>query len=317
MASYEPKTYSSTFLYGKYDYDKTLIDFIMKSEVIDKKSNGFDDIIYEVKHRQEKNILDKVLVSNNVKLLISNKPLARSFNVFCAKDIKGINKNKIIVYINCRDIIYEKNNKYMISPNKIDSLISHLVSALIFMIYYKDPKRFLTNHNIVEYGAKCFSKSVVFIIDYLAKISSLSKVKDYCSYLSSQYYISNILGLDRTTDTNRTICEKISSMSRRESDIIEMDLEESSFDNVKTFTEALSKILHIPNLTVDILVNYWIMRYGSSTVYGLELFPAFATMITDCYVGGYLNMQKTIEKVCSRDMIVFSKEILKIGDGVF
>ena len=45
-----PKNYASTFLYKKFDgYDKKIFEFIMKSEVIDKTADGFDDIIFDIK----------------------------------------------------------------------------------------------------------------------------------------------------------------------------------------------------------------------------------------------------------------------------
>ena len=54
--------------------------------------------------------------------------------------------------------------------------------------------------------------------------------------------------------------------------------------------------------------------FSPSTVFAMELFPSFATMITDCYIGGYLNNQKTIEKVLGSSMVEFSKTIFKVGD---
>ena len=37
-------------------------------------------------------------------------------------------------------------------------------------------------------------------------------------------------------------------------------------------------------------------------------------MMTNCYVGCYINNQKTIEKVAGRDMVDFTKGILMIGN---
>ena len=102
----------------------------------------------------------------------------------------------------------------------------------------------------------------------------------------------------------------------RESDIIDMQLEEHSFDNIKFFAETLSRILRVSKLTVDVIVERWMYLYGVSSVFALELFPAFSEMMTNCYVGAYLNNQKTIEKVAGTSMVEFTKEILKIGTGV-
>jgi hypothetical protein len=53
--------------------------------------------------------------------------------------------------------------------------------------------------------------------------------------------------------------------------------------------------------------------YGTGTIFGLEIFPAFASMLTDTYVGAYLNNQKTIEKIAGSSMIEFTKVLLSIG----
>ena len=36
-------------------------------------------------------------------------------------------------------------------------------------------------------------------------------------------------------------------------------------------------------------------------------------MITDAYCGAYINNQKTIEKICGKNLITYSKAILSIG----
>ena len=45
-------------------------------------------------------------------------------------------------------------------------------------------------------------------------------------------------------------------------------------------------------------------------------YPAFSTMMTDAYVGGYLNQQMTIEKIIGPTMVSFTKTILQIGATV-
>ena len=45
----------------------------------------------------------------------------------------------------------------------------------------------------------------------------------------------------------------------------------------------------------------------------LALLLAFASMLTDAYVGAYLNNQKTIEKIVGTNMIEYTKALLQIG----
>lgn len=311
-----PKNYSNTYLYGKYpEYDKALFSFIMEGEVIDKSKKDFDGILYEVKRRQTIPALLKVLKSEVVILMTANKPLPRQFKVFCAKDIKNGNKKDLKVYIDCSELL-QKNSEGNWICNDIDTLISHLVSAMVNVIYYKEDSIITGNAQLTQLGATAFASLMTHIVDYVAKISSTPKNKSYCQYLSAKYYISNILGKDESAPGMANICRKLSSLSERESDIIDMQLEANSFDNIKFFSDTLSKILRVNKLTVDVIVERWMYLYGVGTVFGMELFPAFSEMITNCYIGSYLNNQKTIEKVVGTPMVEFSKQILKIGSGV-
>ena len=117
-------------------------------------------------------------------------------------------------------------------------------------------------------------------------------------------------------DKSRNICLNISGLSEREADIVDMQLEEQSFDNIKFFANTLSKILRISKLTVGLIVERWMYLYGVSSVFAMELFPAFSDMMTNCYIGAYLNNQKTIEKIAGNSMVEFTKTILKIGSEV-
>jgi len=311
-----PKNYSNTYLYGKYpEYDKALFSFIMEGEVIDKEDKNFEGIIYEVKRRQTIPALLKVLKSEVVVLMTANKGLPRQFKVFCAKDIKHGKKNELKVYIDCTELLHKNADNNWVCDD-IDVLISHLVSAMVNVIYYKEETIITGNAQLTSLGATAFASLMTHIVDYVAKISSTPKNKSYCQYLCAKYYISNILGKDENTPGMENVCRKISSLSERESDIVDMQLEANSFDNIKFFSETLSKILRVNKLSVDVVVERWMYLYGVGTVFGTELFTAFSEMITNCYIGSYLNNQKTIEKVTGNTMVEFSKQILKIGSGV-
>ena len=311
-----PKNYSNTYLYGKYpEYDKALFKFIMDADIIDKDAADFSGVLYEVKRRQTISALMKVLKSDVIVLMTSVKSLPRQFKVFCAKDIRNGSKKDLKVYIDCSDIL-TKNKEGNWVCNEIDQFISYLVSAMVNVIYYKDERLFLTNSNIAQTGSMAFSSLMTNIVDYVAKISSTPKNKAYCQYLCAKYFISNILGKDETTSGNRNICLNISGLSEREADIVDMQIEKQSFDNIKFFANTLSKILRINKLTVDLIVERWMYLYGVSSVFAMELFPAFSDMMTNCYIGAYLNNQKTIEKIAGNSMVEFTKTVLKIGSEV-
>lgn len=311
-----PKNYSNTYLYGKYpEYDKALFTFIMEGEEIDKTADDFSGIIYEVKRRQTISALLKVLKSDVIVLKTANKPLPRQFKVFCAKDVKKGSRADLKVFIDCSEI-FSKNKEGNWVCREIDQLIAYLISAMVHVIYYKDEKIFLANSDLAKHGAVAFASLVTHIVDYLSKISSTPKNKSYCQYLAAKYYISNILGKDETTPSNRSLCLRAANLTEREADIVDMQLESNSFDNIKYFAQTLSKILKVSKLTVDVFIEKWMYLYGVSTVFATEVFPPFSAMLTNCYVGCYLNNQKTIEKIAGQSMVEFTNTILKLGSEV-
>ena len=306
------KNYSNTYLYNTTrNYETQIFKFIMNAERIDKDSEAFEDIKYEVKKRQITSVLSKVLESKNVVLLNGNPSLGRSFKVFYGADVKDGRKPK--VFIDC-DMLHLSDGKWKPKTSgSIDILVSYLVSAMNAWIYYVDPRRIVSNTDIIHHGASCFAALFTNIIDYLQKISTISSSKDRVVYLSALYYQINILQKD-LTDGVKNVAMKISGLSEREADILHIQLENNSFLNIKYFLETVTRILKIDTkVTLELFVEKWLYLYGTGTGFGLELYPAFASMITDAYVGAYINNQKTIERVTGKDLVNFTNAILKIG----
>lgn len=306
------KNFANTYLYTKYDeYEKQIFTFVMNATEIDKDTSEFDDIAYDVKRRQISSKLLKILKSNKVILVSGDKPLPKAFKVTCMKDIKGNGKDRKI-FIDVSDIIYkDSSGKYVCRD--VDILISYLVSAMSNMVYYIDEKRFINNSSLTKDGAACFSKLFTHVVDYVSKISAVPGSKGKCMYLTAMYYLANVLGKDINMEGTYTIAKRLSGISDREVDMINMQLNRDAFLNIKTFSEALSDILKISRLTLDVIVEKWMYLYGTGTVFALEHFPSFATMITDSYIGAYINNQKTIEKIIGREMVDFAKNIVEIG----
>lgn len=310
------KTYAATYLYTQYsEYEKQIFSFLMTGDEIDKDTSDFDDIKYEVKRRQVSNSLIKILESKEVVLISGKVPLAKAFKVFCAKDIKGPKKDKVKVFIDCTNIISrdEATGRYSCKGNNIDIFISYLVSAMTNFIYYADEERIASNAKVMSVGAQGFATLFTHVVDYACKINSMPSIKNKCLYLTSLYYLSNILGKDHTTEGSRRIAKKISGLSDRDAGIIDIQIKPESMLNIKFFVDSLSSILRLNKLTLDVIVERWMNIYGTGTIFAIEIFPAFASMMTDAYVGAYLNNQKTIEKVAGTSMTEFTKVLLSIG----
>lgn len=305
------KNFSDSYLYSVGNFEKTLIEFMMSAEKIDKSHPSFEDIKYEIKRRQVTSSLLKVLMSDNVILLRGNIGLSRAFSVFAAKDIiSGDNRTK--VFIDVSNIIKSENGNYSINSRFVDILVSHLLNAMNTYIYWVQPNRLLNNTALVDSGTKAFSSMCTYIIDYL-RIGSVDNIRERTNYLAALYYQCGLLCKDHS-DSVKMRARKISGLSEREADIVETLMGPEPFKNIDTFIKSLSKVLRIEGqLKLDNFIEKWAFIYGSGTQYGTELYTCFASIITNAYVGSYINNQKTIEKVLGKTLTEFTNALFKVG----
>ena len=121
------KSYSDSYLYKKFPlYSKLLTDAVMKDPVIDKSDPLFKDVVYEVKRTKVSDCLIRILNSQNTILLDPEKPLPRTFKVFCAKDFKDKkNPTKLKTFIDCSFVI-TRDAKYNTYETEEIKLISYL-----------------------------------------------------------------------------------------------------------------------------------------------------------------------------------------------
>jgi hypothetical protein len=305
------KNFGDSYLYRTGNFEKNLMQFMMSAEIINKNHPSFDDIKYEVKRRQVTSSLMKVLMSDNIVLLKGNVGLSRAFKVFAAKDIiSGDKKTK--VFIDVTDIIKSTDGSYSIESRNVDILVSHLLNAMNTFIYWVQPERLLNNTALVDAGTKAFSDMFTYVIDYL-RIGSVDNVRERTKYLSALYYQCGLLCKD-FTDSVRVRARKLSGLSEREADIVETLMGPDPFKDIDTFIKSLAKVLRIEGqLRLDNFIEKWVFVFGSGTQYGTELYTCFASIITNAYVGAYINNQKTIEKVLGKTLVEFTNALFKVG----
>ena len=187
-----PKTYSNTFIYTKFPYEEHIFRFLVNANRIDKESPKFEDIKYEFKKRQIDNCLLKVLNSKNVILCTSETlPLNTQFRVMCARDPKFKSNTDYKIFIDCTGlIVLDKDGNY--KCRNIDILISHIVNAMVSMIYHKAENQILSTQLITD-SMEAFANLFTHVIDYLAKISVIPSTKSKCQFLSCMYFTENII----------------------------------------------------------------------------------------------------------------------------
>lgn len=307
------KNYDQSFLYGKADYGDELFKYIMKADRIDKSSTGFDEIKYLIRRNQITSCLSSLLDKQSLVLMLPAKPLPRAFKVFAGKDIKEDKNTK--VFIDCSEIISYKDNTYVIKQMDIDKFISYLACALNTIIYHVDPSILLNNTQIVNSSTEAFAKLCSNIIDYM-RIGGVDNIRPKMLYISSLYYQVGILKKD-DNDTAEQKAIKISKLSKREAELIRVQMPTTSFDNINTFVEGLAKILRVEgSLKLDNFIDKWLFLYGSGTQFATEIYTAFANLLINAYVGAYLNNQKQIEKIAGRSMVEYCNILFRIGGDV-
>ena len=311
MPQYKTKRYSDCYLYGIGDYEKNLYQYFIRSEVLNKNSEAFEDIKYDVKRLQPSMSLTRTLESPNVVLLYHEAPLPRAFKVFTAKDLKS-GDNKLKVFIDMSDIVSTKNG-ITIHPSHMDKFISYLTSALVMRIYYSFPERLLNKSDIVRTSTQCFAELFSYVIDYL-RISGTDNLREKCLYMASMYYQINILGKDPGMGSIETVAKNISKISNKTMELVDIQMENDVFKNINTFVQNIAKVINAKDLKLDNFIEKWATLYGSGTHFALEYYPAFSTMITNAYNGSYLNNQKIIEKICGKDLVTYTVAVFRTGD---
>lgn len=307
------KRYNETYLYKKMpDYEKEIQEMIIKGERIDKTHETFNDIKYEVKRKNVDSTLAKLLDSDRIVLVIPLKPMPKSFKIFTANDIREDRKAK--VFIDCTGIIKSTDGGYSLyNANSANILISYLVAGRTAFIMEAKPSLITLSSTLTMSGAKTFAALFNYIIDYIGKININTDTRNKSLYLAAIYYQVNLLGKDLDSTSVKNTALNIAGISERESNVIEIDYEKESFNNINEFIKLVNNVLHIKDLTIDAFIERWMFLFGTGTVFATELFVPFAQMITDAYIGAYINNQKTIEKIAKQNMIDFSKTIIRIG----
>ena len=306
-----PKTYSNTFIYTKFPYEEHIFRFLVNANRIDKESPKFEDIKYEFKKRQIDNCLLKVLNSKNVILCTSETlPLNTQFRVMCARDPKFKSNTDYKIFIDCTGlIVLDKDGNY--KCRNIDILISHIVNAMVSMIYHKAENQILSTQLVTD-SMEAFANLFTHIIDYLAKISVIPSTKSKCQFLSCMYFTENIIQKEFNTNYQH-IAGKITNLSEREQEMIMLQCDESDFNDIKSFVTKLAEVIKVPALKIDNVIDKWMYLYGANTVFGLEYDPALSAMLTDAYCGAYINNQKTIEKVVGNTLVSYTKNVIAKG----
>ena len=313
------KLINETFIFKQYkdEYEKSILNFIHGGTLIDVKSDEFADVAYDVKKSQVGGFLVAAMESKSIRLYISKHPLNRSTRVVTAKDVKGGN-GKYVVYVDCSQILDKKDGKYVC--NNIKQLVAYLLDASVNLMYFSGYRGIISKSSTIKAGSYAFASLFNNVINYLFKTNSVSNIHNRCVFLASQYFIRNIMGGAKDTyeyANNTDFSKQIARISEREVELIETYINKDSFRNIDNFVKMLREALKLQKLTTEAVIAAWVKLYTPSTLFALEYFPAFSSMMTNAYIGCYLNNQSTIEKVTNRGLPEYVKSILETGGNYY
>lgn len=317
------KVLSDSYLYGKADYTREIFDYLMSSDIIDKQSDAFSDILYQVKVRQVSPVLLKVLNSNKVILTIGKKAMPRPFKVFRASNVKeSKDKQDKKVFIDCTDLIKMDGGVY--KCKNIAVLLSYLISAMTYVLYHEMGDKVIRNSTLVQTGSEAFVDMMLYILGYLKVPVTYADNKEKMGYTLAMYYQRCILCKDDMTAISQ-MSKKVSKLDPKKCEYLDMifypfydgkkfvDINEFIIEFARIFLNQNPGTKDSDRLNVDVLVQRWMYAFGPGTYLGLELFPPFASILTDCYVGAFVNQQNTIEKIVGPNVAEFTNTLLNLG----
>lgn len=311
------KTYSDTYVYNKSadtngSMERSLIEFIRTAQRVNKDSSAFEQIKNQVKVRQTTAVLYRILMRPDVALCIGNTEAPASFKVFMAKDLLSNSKGKK-VFIDVTGLLKLNNGFYVCK--EIDKLCAYLVGALVSLLYFDNNQKLIDNALISKTSTGCFVKMFTAILDNL-KVSNFSENRIKISYIVAVYYLNAIMG--KPLDSARNYASSVLGINLKDANGYDYWYDNTEdFKNIDVFIKFLANNFKLNGLTTDIFITRYMQMYGKGVVFSLELLPSFLITITNAYSGSFINSQKTIEKICGKEMVTLSTEILRMGAELY
>lgn len=301
------RSYADSYVFSKFpDYEKNIMDFIMSSERIEKESERFSHISEDVKRRQVTAVLHRVMMDDDVVFCIHRKGMPAAFKVFMARDVKTDRAPK--VFIDVTDIVKMKDGFY--ECTKIDVLCTYLLSAMTDLSYEREPEKLISSSILITSSTSCFVSLFTYILDYL-RVNGFAENKIKIGYLAAMYYQVRILGKERD-QTSKNIAIKIAGGQNKDITAYEFYYNDEHLDNIHVFISYLADTFKLNGLTTDVFLEKWLWLIGKGTQFGLEVFTAFSTILTDAYCGTYINNHKNIERCCGREMVNYVNNLIRI-----
>ena len=312
-----PKLYADSYIFGSYSiYNDKMYGAMVNGNRVDVNSPEFIPVIDELKRRRVEPFILKVLQSNRTVVLVEKikSDLPKAFKAFILKDQRT--DNSIKLFLDLTECVKFKDGEYKVT--NVDWINAIVFSGTITYGYFMIPEKFVNNATVVNEGCSIFVNCLSYIYDRLYKISSVRQLKSRLEYFFALYFLVCMChrNLNRQYDSTVATAIKITRVDPKDASYVNALMEDGDFNNISTFTKAVARLFTFKDLDSGIIVGMWMKCFGSGTTFGLELFNAFCTMMTNTYCGGYIDQQMTIEKVAGQRITVFVKALIQICNSL-
>ena len=197
---------------------------------------------------------------------------------------------------------------------EIDKLCAYLIMALVNLLYFDHNTNLIDNSTITKSSTSCFVKLFTAVLDNL-RVTNFSENRIKIAYIVGVYYGFSFIG--KPLDSARAYAANAIGINSKDAGGYDYWYTLEDLANIDTFITFLAKTFKLGDLNSSIYLVRYIQMYGKGTIFGLELLPSFLSVITNADSGTFINQQKTILKLCGKDIVTATNEIIKLGNEFY
>lgn len=302
------KSLSQTYLFKMYNSTLNLNNVMLKIASNDSVVLTEDDLkfyIADFERRYNFPLKNKVMEdfkSGRVKLIYNDKNYKLPSTIPCFLMNNG---QAILCLTNLSNYMRQnKNGEYIIDSK---TLYSYMQMGSIVCLCYSKYNYIKNKVNIIKLGSFMYSKMFTKVISKMFTLSITPAKIDTITFLSSMFFITNLLGRDEesTEEMNKKYAiDNCSKMNQLVISDYTKQFDINDYKDLDTFIKAIGeRIPGLEDIDTRAFVDNYLQNYGPSMLFGIEYLPYFLGNLAYVQVGGMLNEQNKIENLLgTRDM---------------
>jgi len=170
------------------------------------------------------------------------------------------------------------------------------------------------NFNLKKIGCDIYQKIFSKVLDKKYAINLNPEIADAISYFAAKFFQINLMEQNDSEiikNTAYSCCRN--ETARSKINTYESYEETDTYTNLSTFVDFLNKAFpSLKSMTIRQFCEDYMRLYGQSTIFALEFFPAFATMLGNVLVGCNINNEYVIDSLIGKKADNFYIELSAI-----